>query len=189
MNRHWIGLHILMFGKHIWAWVHFNSLRPSDAYMRQQTNRHWFRYWLVAWPAPSHYLNQCWNIVNWTLGNKFQWNRNRNSNIFIQENSFENVRNMAAILSRLQCVNCHSPQHPWQLALGPPPPAHCGPHHAENRSGIIRITTATKTSEIGISHCCNSVDKRWSVSFMTNGPNIIGDGHVIMARMQPSEKW
>ena len=29
----------------------------------------WFRYWLVAWSAPSHCLNQCWNIVNWTLGN------------------------------------------------------------------------------------------------------------------------
>ena len=25
---------------------------------------------LVAWTAPSHYLNQCWNIVNWTLRNK-----------------------------------------------------------------------------------------------------------------------
>ena len=22
---------------------------------------------------PSHYLNQCWNIVNWALGNKLQW--------------------------------------------------------------------------------------------------------------------
>ena len=32
---------------------------------------------------------QCWNIVNWTLENKIQWNFNRNSNIFIQENAFE----------------------------------------------------------------------------------------------------
>ena len=32
-----------------------NSLRPSDAYMRQEIKRHW--------SAPSHYLNQCWNIV------------------------------------------------------------------------------------------------------------------------------
>ena len=47
--------------------------------------------WLVAWTAPSHYLNQCWNIVNWTLGNKLRENFNRNSNIFIQENAFENV--------------------------------------------------------------------------------------------------
>ena len=35
--------------------------------------------WLVACSAPSHYLNQCWNIVNCTHGNKLQWNFNRNS--------------------------------------------------------------------------------------------------------------
>ena len=59
----------------------------------------------VAWPAPSHYLNQCWIIVNWTLRNKLQWNLNRNSNIFIQENAFESVVcETAAILSRPQCV-------------------------------------------------------------------------------------
>ena len=60
---------------------------------------------LVAWTAPSHYLNQCWNIVNLTLGNKLQWNTNRNLYIFIQENAFENVVwKMVAILSRPQCV-------------------------------------------------------------------------------------
>ena len=26
---------------------------------------------LSAWTAPSHYLNQCWNIVNWPLGTNF----------------------------------------------------------------------------------------------------------------------
>ena len=63
---------------------------------------------LVAWTAPSHYLNQCWNIVNWTLGNKLQWNLNRNLNIFIKENAFENVVwKMAAILSRPQCANIY----------------------------------------------------------------------------------
>ena len=34
---------------------------------------------------PSHFLNQHWNIVNWTLGNKLQWNFNHNSYIFFQE--------------------------------------------------------------------------------------------------------
>ena len=33
---------------------------------------HWFRQWLVAYSAPSHYLNQCWNTVNLTLRNKLQ---------------------------------------------------------------------------------------------------------------------
>ena len=60
--------------------------------MRQLTNHHWFR--------------QCWNIVNWTLRNKLQWNLNQNSNIFIQENTLESVVcETAAILSRPQCVN------------------------------------------------------------------------------------
>ena len=91
-----------------WKWVCRKSLRPSEASTRQWINHHWFRQWLVTWPAPSDYLNQCWNIVNWTLSNKFQWNLNRNSYIFIQENAFENVvRKMVAILSRLQFVNCY----------------------------------------------------------------------------------
>ena len=55
---------------------------------------------------PSHYLNQCWNIVNWTPRNKLQWNINENSNIFIQNNAFENaVCKMTAILSWPQCDN------------------------------------------------------------------------------------
>ena len=52
---------------------------------------HWFRQWIGACSAPSHCLNKCWNIVNWTRGNKLQWNLNRNLNIFIQESAFENV--------------------------------------------------------------------------------------------------
>ena len=44
-------------------------------------------------------------VVNWTLGNKLQWNLNRNSHIFIKENAFENVVwKTAAILSHPQCV-------------------------------------------------------------------------------------
>ena len=59
---------------------------------------------------PSHYLNQCWNIVDWTARNKLQWNVNRNSQISIQENPFENVVwKMAAILSRPQSVNSMRP--------------------------------------------------------------------------------
>ena len=55
---------------------------------------------------PSHYLNQCWHVVNKTLGNKLQWNFNLNSNVFIQENAFANVVwKMATILSQPQCVN------------------------------------------------------------------------------------
>ena len=67
---------------------------------------HWCRYWLVAWSARSHYLNQCCIIVNWTLPNKLQSNCILHSNISIQENAFQDVvRKMAAILSWPQCGN------------------------------------------------------------------------------------
>ena len=56
---------------------------------------------------PSHYLCQCWNIVNCTLGHKFQWNFHQNATISIEENAFEyDVWKMVAILSQLQCVKC-----------------------------------------------------------------------------------
>ena len=41
----------------------------------------------VAYSAPSHYLNQCWNIVDWILQNKLQCNLNRNVFIYIQDDT------------------------------------------------------------------------------------------------------
>ena len=56
--------------------------------------------------APSHYLNHCWNIVNWNLRNNLQWKIKRNSYILIEGNVFQNVVwKMVAILSQPQCVN------------------------------------------------------------------------------------
>ena len=82
-------------------WV--NSLRPSDAYITIIGSDN---HLLPGWTVPSHYLYQCWNIVNWAPRNKHQWNVNRNSNIFLKKNAFENyVCEMAAILSQPQCVN------------------------------------------------------------------------------------
>ena len=40
---------------------------------------------------PSHYLNQFWNVVNWTPRNNLQWNFNRSSYIFIQEMNLKMV--------------------------------------------------------------------------------------------------
>ena len=73
---------------------------------------HWFRWWLVAYSAPSHYVNQCWVIVNWILGNKLQWNFNQNIKLFIHENATENiVCKMAAILVGGRWANAR----PWHL--------------------------------------------------------------------------
>ena len=33
--------------------------------------------------------NQCWVIVNWTIREKFQWNFNQNTKLFIQKNASE----------------------------------------------------------------------------------------------------
>ena len=42
----------------------------------------------VAWSAPSHYLNQCCNIVIWTLKNDLQSKFNRNTYISIRAGWF-----------------------------------------------------------------------------------------------------
>ena len=62
----------------------------------------------------SHYLNKCWNIVNWTFRDKLQWNINRNSNSSIHENAFESiVCEMTAILFRSQCVKIFNSSTIW----------------------------------------------------------------------------
>ena len=71
--------------------------------------------WLVTSSAPSHYLNQCWIIVNCSLVNKFEWNQN--TTIFIEENAFENgIWQMRATFSQHQCVKNQVPLH---NTLGP----------------------------------------------------------------------
>ena len=67
---------------------------------------HQFRPWPLACLAPNHYLNQWCCIINWTLGNKFQWNLNKDTTIFIVENAFENgCGKIAIFMSRHRCVN------------------------------------------------------------------------------------
>ena len=66
-----------------------------------ESSQHWFRYWLVAYSAPSHYLNQCWVIVNWTLREQSSVKLQPKCKLFIDENASENiVCEKAAILSR-----------------------------------------------------------------------------------------
>ena len=44
-----------------------------------ESGQHWFRWWLVAYWSPSHHLNQCCVIINWTLRDKLQWNFSQNT--------------------------------------------------------------------------------------------------------------
>ena len=65
-----------------------------------ESDQHCFRQWLAACSAPSHYLNQCWLLVNWTLRDKLQGNSDQNTKLFIHRNAFENiVCELVAILS------------------------------------------------------------------------------------------
>ena len=60
---------------------------------------------LLAEPMPM-------NIVNWTIGNKLQWNLKRNSYNLIQEKTFQNVvYEMAAILAWPQCGDMRGSTH------------------------------------------------------------------------------
>ena len=41
--------------------------------------------------AIIYHLNECWVIVNWALGNKFQWKFNQYTKLFIHDNASENI--------------------------------------------------------------------------------------------------
>ena len=70
-----------------------------------------------AKPLSEPMLEYCW-LDPW---NKLQWNFNRNSESFIQENVFESVVcEMAAILSRPQCVKIWALEYSMQSRSGPP---------------------------------------------------------------------
>ena len=83
------------------------------------------RFWstlvqVMAWclMAPSHYLNQCWLIVNWTQGLELQWKINQYTRPFILENAFENVIcKLVAILFRPQSVNGDYPGQHWVYGM------------------------------------------------------------------------
>ena len=64
--------------------------------------------WLQSPPPMAHldHLNQCCVTVNWTLGNKIQWNFNQNTKFSIRENVSENiVCEITAILSKGRSVD------------------------------------------------------------------------------------
>ena len=70
----------------------FHSVQNTSLHCRVtrtcvNIGRHLFGQWLVAFSAPSHYLNQLWLIINRNLRNKFMWNLT----ISIQENECENL--------------------------------------------------------------------------------------------------
>ena len=109
VNKHtacWLSVDIFVEVYVLAMWI-LNSLRLSDAYMHQQTGP-----WLVQIMAcrllstkPLSESVPAYCQLELYFRNKFQWNYNQNSNIFIQENAFENVIcKMAAILPQPQAA-------------------------------------------------------------------------------------
>ena len=79
--------------------VYLNSLRPSGTYMCQSDNG-----LPLGWHQTIIWTNAGLLLIG-PLGTNFSQIVFRNSNIFIQENAFENVIwEMSAILSQPQCV-------------------------------------------------------------------------------------
>ena len=146
---------------------------------------------------PSHYLNQCWNIVNWTLRNKFQLNFYRNAYIFIQENALENgVCEMAAFLSGPQCVKgwmCLQGEHVstiHSLSQGIPKP---GVTTFGTKRGLTpRISFHFKFLKIlatyHIIHACGHSSICYNLCIIFGPMNLSPCGKVIFHKIQHSEK-
>ena len=73
----------------------------------RESGQHWFRQWPVAYSAPSHYLNQCLGIVNWTLRNTLQWNFNQIRTSSKKMHLKMSSAKMVVILSRGTLVKGH----------------------------------------------------------------------------------
>ena len=72
-------------------WIHVpltHWVRVTHICVSKLTIIRWITCLSPAWSASSHYLNQ-WNIVNWTLRNKLQWNLYLNSYILFKKMQLE----------------------------------------------------------------------------------------------------
>ena len=45
--------------------INLTHLPPVPHICVIELGQHWFRWWLVAYSVPSHYLNQCWIGLDW----------------------------------------------------------------------------------------------------------------------------
>ena len=61
----------------------------------------------------SHYLNQCCDIVKWTLRNKLLLNLSRKSYVFFQENPYENGARKMVAISLITCASAIALLSKW----------------------------------------------------------------------------
>ena len=86
-------------------------LRPIDAYMRQWTAPSFDKFMVCRLFATSHYLKQCWLIVNWTTKVIYS-NEILFANKWFSFKKMHSKMSLAKVLSRSQCVSmlCDRPQ-------------------------------------------------------------------------------
>ena len=63
---------VVLIHGNVWEPCHLTHWGQVTHIFTSKLCDHWFRQWLVACSAPSHYLNQCRHIVNSTLRNVLQ---------------------------------------------------------------------------------------------------------------------
>ena len=98
-----------------------NSLRPIDTFTLDELGHHCFREWLVAYSTPRHYLNQCWSIVNRTVGYTF---KSKYDYMYTRKETWNCLQSCAYCL----ILNVHF----WSWALIPKKVAQC--HDCRNTS-------------------------------------------------------
>ena len=115
---------------------------------------------------PSHSLNQCWVIVNWTPRNKLQWNFNQNTKIFIHKIISEIVIwGMMVILSQAWTQ--------WSACCWWHAQIHCGKCFHVIMTSCMRISSMlmvlsdNKMNSYG-THCTNLIK---SISTKINNTN------------------
>ena len=110
-----------------------------------KTCHNWLKKWLVAWSAPTHYLNQCCYITDSTIRNTFPWNIFYSKfGSFHSRKCTSNVAcKLAAILSRPQCIKLNV----WSVK-GLHLPQHTTTH--VGRRNLIRTAIFTKVTFVTI---------------------------------------
>ena len=126
--------------------------------------------------------------VNWILESKFQWNIDKDETTLIQENAFENVNKMAAILSRPHLVNCVLIKHNQVSQLYSPPKTELIHKISWNLTDVWLITSNCSNSnttnsklhmKINPKNICTEVYFTYEYtarSWTDTGPNLVHHG-------------
>ena len=88
--------------------------------------------------APSHYLNQCWNIVDWTLRNKLQWNFNKKHTFSLKMHLKTSSAKQQPFCFGLNVLNVEETGHPFGSGIW-------WRHEMESFSALLAICAGKST--------------------------------------------